>query len=270
MPDLPARAPDGRAIETFWLSLVAELESRLAKGGETNLDGSPIRLIACWRASAGGKQAPSSAIFDMHTLRVIGLTALIDAGVPITIVSEFVAERATFLMTWYYYKPSAAKATRALNDGMQNRATRAYSAEYGDTQNKESEYSESDDFLFWIPDLRTAARVRELLADDRSKERQINRLKNFISNLAPFKLNPDGSFALPEVNELAESAAHQEFSPMEIDSVVSFLKAIEESGECLSLRFDPTPGALLWKEGVLEVACPGFLHALLKIANKES
>jgi hypothetical protein len=146
---------------------------------------------------------------------------------------------------------------------------RAYSAEYGGTNSKKNEYSEPDEFLFGIADLRTAAKVRELLADDRSKGRQINLLKNFISNLAPVELNPDGSLAAPVVKELARSPVHPEFSPMEIDSVVSFLKAIEESGECLSLRFDPTSGALLWKEGVLEVAGPGFLHALSKIADKE-
>lgn len=55
---------------------------------------------------------------------------------------------------------------------------------------------------------------------------------------------------------------------MEVNSVVSFLKEIEESGECLSIRFDSFSGALLWKEGALELAAPGFLHVLTKIAAK--
>jgi hypothetical protein len=147
---------------------------------------------------------------------------------------------------------------------------RAYSAEYGDSKSKKGQCPESDEFLFGISDLRTAAKVRELLADNRSMERQINLLKNFISKLAPVELNPEGSFAPPVVKELTESGVQQEFSPMEIDSVVSFLKAIEESGESLSIRFDPSSGALLLQEGILELAGPGFLHALSKIAGKRS
>lgn len=121
--DFPQEPPTDGRLKLFWVALIAELENRLAKMNETNLDGSPIRLIAGWRQERNGKLKPSSAIFDMHTLRVTGLTALIDAGVPIAIVSEFVAGHATVLMTWYYYKPWAAKVTRALNDGMQNRVT---------------------------------------------------------------------------------------------------------------------------------------------------
>lgn len=122
-PSFPQEPPTDGRLNLFWLALIAELENRLAKANEANLDGSPIRLISCWRTEEGGKPKPSSAIFDMHTLRVTGLTALIDAGVPIAIVSEFIAGHATVLMTWFYYKPWAAKVTRALNEGMQNRAT---------------------------------------------------------------------------------------------------------------------------------------------------
>ena len=147
---------------------------------------------------------------------------------------------------------------------------RAYSAEYGGPQGKKSEYSESDEFLFGIQDLHTRVKVREALANSRSKVRRIDLLKNFISKLSPVELNPVGSFAPPVVKELTESAVHNEFNPMEINSVVSFLKAIEESGEGMSLRFDPASGALFWKEGAVEAAGPGFLYALLKIVKKES
>lgn len=147
---------------------------------------------------------------------------------------------------------------------------RVYSSEYGDSRNKKSQCSESDEFLFGISDLRTVARVRELLADNRSMARQINLLKNFISKLAPVELNHEGSFAPPIAKELTESGIQKEFSPSEIDSVITFLKAIEESGKSLSIQFEPSSGALLWKKGILELAGPGFHHALSKIAGKRS
>jgi len=152
---------------------------------------------------------------------------------------------------------------------------RAYAAEYGDPKSKKSEYPESAEFLFGISDLRTAAKVRELLADNRSMERQINLLKNFIQKQPPVELNPDGSFATPALaspdgKELPAPPGTRQFSPIEIESVVSFLRVIQESGEDLNLIFEPYSGALLWKAGILEVAKPGFLQVLTRVAYGES
>jgi hypothetical protein len=96
----------------FWIHLVCELERRLEEQNERNRDGSAIRLVLTWSSTG----QPKSVIFDMHTLRVTGLTALISAGVPIHILSEFVAGHATILMTLYYYKPGAAKVTEVLDE----------------------------------------------------------------------------------------------------------------------------------------------------------
>jgi hypothetical protein len=145
---------------------------------------------------------------------------------------------------------------------------RSYESEHGDKTNKQSGCSDPDEFLYGISDLRTAARVRELLADYRSSQRQINMLKNLISKLSPVELDCDPSFAPPVAKELAASTVRPEFSPMEVNSVVSFLKEIEESGEYLGIRFDSSSGALLWKEGALELAAPGFFHILTKIASR--
>lgn len=43
-------------------------------------------------------------VFDIHSLRVSGITNLIEAGVPIEIVSQFVAGHASTVMTLYYNK----------------------------------------------------------------------------------------------------------------------------------------------------------------------
>lgn len=121
-PTYPQEPPTDGRLHIFWLMLLAELERRLAKDGETNLDRSPILLITAWGARDGRQPRPQSAIFDEHTIRVTGLTALIDAGVPIGIVSEFLAGHASVLMTWYYHKPWIGKVTKLLNEKSQGRS----------------------------------------------------------------------------------------------------------------------------------------------------
>lgn len=46
------------------------------------------------------------ALFDIHSLRVSGITDLLDRGVPLNIVSEYVAGHATYIMTLWYDKPA--------------------------------------------------------------------------------------------------------------------------------------------------------------------
>jgi hypothetical protein len=70
--------------------------------------------------------------------------------------------------------------------------------------------------------------------------------------------------ALPSANCIPS------FNPTEIAAVVSFLRFIRDSGEDLCLQFEPSSGALLWKDRVMEVAGSGFLHDLSKIAGGES
>lgn len=52
--------------------------------------------------------------FDLHTLRVSGISAMIDNGVPIEIVSQFVAGHNSLLMTLWYYKNSPEKLRDAI------------------------------------------------------------------------------------------------------------------------------------------------------------
>lgn len=112
-PDFPHEPPTEGRLNSFWRLLVAELERRLDVAGERNSDGSKIQLVT-YRE----RGTPKSSIFDMHSLRVSGLTAFINAGVPIHILSEFVAGHATILMTLYYHKPGAAEITRVLDDAL--------------------------------------------------------------------------------------------------------------------------------------------------------
>ncbi|KQY48456.1 MULTISPECIES: VPA1269 family protein [unclassified Rhizobium] len=117
--DFPHEPPTEGRLHGFWALLIAELERRLEEAGQTNSDGSKIQLIRRHKASG----VPKTPIFDMHSLRVSGLTAFIDAGVPIHILSEFVAGHATILMTLYYHKPGAAEITRVLDSALEEMST---------------------------------------------------------------------------------------------------------------------------------------------------
>lgn len=58
---------------------------------------------------------PSPAhLYDLHTLRVSGITDLLDRGVPLNIVSEYVAGHATYIMTLWYDKPHPGAVRRAM------------------------------------------------------------------------------------------------------------------------------------------------------------
>jgi hypothetical protein len=55
-------------------------------------------------------------VVDLHTLRVSGLTNLIEAGVPLEVVSQYFAGHATLVMTVHYLKYSTAKLKKYLED----------------------------------------------------------------------------------------------------------------------------------------------------------
>lgn len=57
---------------------------------------------------------------DLHSLRVSGLTDLLDRGVPLGIVSEYVAGHKTYMMTLWYDKPTPGAVRQALMQASQN------------------------------------------------------------------------------------------------------------------------------------------------------
>lgn len=62
------------------------------------------------------KEGPPESRYDIHTLRVSGITDLLDRGVPLKIVSEYVAGHATYMMTIWYDSPTPGDARRAMSD----------------------------------------------------------------------------------------------------------------------------------------------------------
>lgn len=120
LPDLPVT--DVR-LRNLWLKLMDELERRLAKAGETLPNGDPIRIVIARDAKTN---LPSSAVFDLHTLRVTLITAMYEEGVPPEYLMKIVGH-ASVLMTLYYTKLSVETLSLKLNDALLERQRKAQS-----------------------------------------------------------------------------------------------------------------------------------------------
>ncbi|MFM0122663.1 VPA1269 family protein [Paraburkholderia sp. RL18-101-BIB-B] len=97
------------SVNQFFLTLMDEIEARRYNTPNE------IKLVLT-RDSAG---RPASSIFTVHGLRVAGITAFAEAGVPAPIIAEFLAGHMTVLMTVYYERFGPATVTRMLNDALQ-------------------------------------------------------------------------------------------------------------------------------------------------------
>lgn len=89
--------PSNRTTYQFWQDLMAELERR------HNLDHPDNTVTIVKRREGASSGQPYGAVFRPHSMRVAGITALAEAGVPITVISKFLAGHETILMTLYYY-----------------------------------------------------------------------------------------------------------------------------------------------------------------------
>ena len=96
--------PTERRVFQFWYDLMSELERRLRANGED------VKIV---KYNASGQA--ESAIFTPHGLRSSGLTALLEAGVPIGILSKIIAGHASILMTLHYIKYNPARVNDILS-----------------------------------------------------------------------------------------------------------------------------------------------------------
>lgn len=95
-------------LKRFYILLLKETEKRiLAKHGHR------IQLIS---TNDKGKE---TWVVDLHSLRVSGITNLIEAGVPIEVVQQFVAGHKTLVMTLHYLKYSPEKLRKFIEDAHQ-------------------------------------------------------------------------------------------------------------------------------------------------------
>lgn len=95
----------------YWSRLLAAAEDEQLANGVT------IRLTEEKEVSKGPKKKPVTkrfAAYDIHTLRVSGISALIEAGMPPDMVQD-VAGHSTVVMTLYYNKIKAARLNETMS-----------------------------------------------------------------------------------------------------------------------------------------------------------
>jgi transposase-like protein len=100
-------------LDHTWHAVLQELEQRLQLSGKTNLDGSPIQLV--YPDSKSSKRT----MFPPHSVRVSLVTALADAGVPLSILMRLLGH-SRLVMTVYYNKTGQAETARNLQGAFDN------------------------------------------------------------------------------------------------------------------------------------------------------
>ncbi|MEZ0192181.1 VPA1269 family protein [Ralstonia solanacearum] len=92
-------------LVTFYTKALAEVQRRIkVKYGHD------VRLVT------EDDKGELKWVVDLHTLRVSGITAMIESGVPLEVVSQFVAGHTTLVMTLHYLKFSPLKLRQILKD----------------------------------------------------------------------------------------------------------------------------------------------------------
>ncbi|MDR6384216.1 VPA1269 family protein [Paraburkholderia caribensis] len=92
-------------LATFYTKALAEVQKRIkCKHGQD------IQLVT------EDEDGELKWAVDLHTLRVSGITAMIESGVPLEVVSQFVAGHATLVMTLHYLRYSPLKLRKMLKD----------------------------------------------------------------------------------------------------------------------------------------------------------
>ena len=101
-----------------WFQLLSELQSRLAKLGETHADGTPIQFVK----SAETYENNRTTEFPLHSLRVSMVSGLaLEGQVPYKVLMRAVGH-SRLLMTLYYTKPGEAYIAASLADGAERLA----------------------------------------------------------------------------------------------------------------------------------------------------
>ena len=93
---VPGAPPSWRRRDQAWQELMLEVEQRWNQRN-------PLRLIQIVKRQPKTGQA-QGALYNLHGLRVAGLTRLLMSGVPLEILSKLVAGHAALVMTIYYLK----------------------------------------------------------------------------------------------------------------------------------------------------------------------
>jgi len=93
-------------MEALWILLCGEAQAEWSRRG------TPVRLLA---QRSGGRVHKKKAIHDLHSLRVSGITSLYLKGVPVEIISKYVAGHASIAMTLHYEASDPREIRRRLD-----------------------------------------------------------------------------------------------------------------------------------------------------------
>lgn len=115
MRDATAKLADDRAkpihensVQRLWYKLLHQLEQNLVTSGDTLKDGTPLKLVHQYPDGYSDSNKKKTE-FPLHSLRVSLITSyLIDARLPLPIVSKLLAGHSRLLMTVYYAKLTPA------------------------------------------------------------------------------------------------------------------------------------------------------------------
>lgn len=110
--DDPYAPASAHRISWAWGLICKEAEKRINE--EDKKSGKKVSLI-----TDDHGRYPTSR-YDIHTLRVSGITDLLEKGVPLGIVQKFVAGHATYFMTLWYDNPSYFKVREYLEKARSN------------------------------------------------------------------------------------------------------------------------------------------------------
>lgn len=124
--------------------------------------------------------------------------------------------------------------------------------------------TKDDELVYGIQDLRAAAIFRSKLHEVASLTRRNSLLHNELSKRAAEEVAPRRVNTLP--TDPSASTVTQ-LTLIETSSMAHFLNFIGSHGADLDLAFHPESGALLWRDGVLELATAGFRQALSKMVK---
>lgn len=93
-------------ISRLFNALCLETERRFAKEGRSISITRPDKSDSAYQGR--------SATFDIHSLRVSGISRLLELGIPVSIVQEFIVGHATAVMTLYYQKTFSTAARQEI------------------------------------------------------------------------------------------------------------------------------------------------------------
>lgn len=108
--------PTYQQVQTYWNLLCTAAEDELHQTTDTTFRLTRDRT----RGEEQGSRTERVALFDLHSLRVSGITAMIEKGLPPHFVQEIVGH-AAIVMTLYYHKLHPGQVNRAMAEAMESK-----------------------------------------------------------------------------------------------------------------------------------------------------